>query len=85
MAAEHNHYEILQYLLKNNANVNCQNALGETPIIIALKFDAKSKSKLDFTLINKMIDLLIEHGADLTLGHSKDIDSKALPSTIHCA
>ena len=85
MACEHQHYHVIQELLKNNADVNCQNSLAETPLIIALKVDKKKKNEIDSEKRNKIVQLLIEYGADLELGYSKDIDSKSKPTAIHCA
>lgn len=78
MACEGNaHYKVIEYLLKHEANVNCQNALGETPLVILLKPD--KKHKIDQSLTSearvKIVDLLLSHGADLDLGYSKDVDS----------
>eukprot|EP01083_Nonionella_stella_P089045 248446_1 len=85
MACEHGgHYEIVEYLLQNNANVNCQNSLGETPIVIALKL-GKKKDQIDFSKRNKIVQLLLSNGADLSIGYSSDIDSLGKPKAIHCA
>lgn len=98
MACEHGgNPEIVEYLLKNNANVNCQNSLGETPIITILKVEnanqKKNKKKIDSKSLieesekrNKITQLLISYGADLEIGYSKDSSmSKSKPKAIHCS
>ena len=90
MACEGNaRLKVIEYLLQNDADVNCQNALGETPLVILLKPDKKHKVDRSLTAETrtKMVELLLSHGADVDLGYSKDIesDSKAMPQAIHCA
>lgn len=91
MACQHQKTQVIEYLLNNNANVNCINGLGETPIVLALKVDKKQHKKqtqldpTDAENRNKTVKLLIEAGADLDIGYSKDVDSKSKPKAIHCA
>ena len=80
-AAENGATEIIDYLLKNGANINDIDIRGDSSLIIALKNNNIKAAKF---LIEKGADLSIINEEDKTaLTIAKDIDSKEIIELIN--
>lgn len=52
-AAAYNHFDLLQWLLENKANINCKDKCGRTPLILAVRNGH-----------TKIVSQLLKRGAD---------------------
>ncbi|EAY19052.1 K14 protein, putative [Trichomonas vaginalis G3] len=70
--------EIIDYLLSHSADPNAADLYKNTPIFYALKLGIeqnKNNGKIDFPIIERIIEILINYGADINLGR----ESKQTP------